>query len=59
MKNYAYNARSLLNRRITVIGHSLGGMMAAKIASDNPQVSAIVILQESEETTRISGMTIW
>lgn len=45
--DYAYNSKELDKSRITVIGHSLGGMMAAKIASDNPQVSAIVILAGS------------
>jgi uncharacterized protein len=30
--------------RITVLGHSLGGMLAPRIAADNPNVSRIVIL---------------
>lgn len=45
--DYAYNSKELDNLRIIVVGHSLGGMMAAKIATDNPQVSAIAILAGS------------
>lgn len=43
----AYNNSSLDNERITVIGHSLGGMLAPEIAKGNEKVNAVISLAGS------------
>jgi len=43
-------------RRITVIGHSLGGMLAARIAAINPSVARIVILAGA--TRNLADITV-
>jgi dienelactone hydrolase len=45
--SYASKSKKVDKSRIYVIGHSLGGMMAPKIAKDNPNVAAIVLLAGS------------
>lgn len=45
--NYALKSKKVDNSRVYVIGHSLGGMMAPKIAADNPDVAGIIILAGS------------
>lgn len=45
--SYASKSKKVDKSRIYVIGHSLGGMMAPKIAKDNPKVAAIVLLAGS------------
>ncbi len=45
--NYAYKSKQVDHGNIFVIGHSLGGMMAPKIAYDHPEVAGIVLLAGS------------
>ncbi|MHB8130503.1 MAG: alpha/beta hydrolase [Mobilitalea sp.] len=45
--NYAVNCDKINKDKIIVVGHSLGGMMAPKIASDNKEVAGIIILAGS------------
>lgn len=44
---YAQECGLVNENRIIVLGHSLGGMLAPKIASDNPQVAAIISMAGS------------
>ncbi len=44
---YAQECGLVDENRIIVLGHSLGGMLAPKIASDNPQVAAIISMAGS------------
>ena len=44
---YALSSKKINNKKIFVIGHSLGGMMAPKIASEYKQVAGILILAGS------------
>ncbi|HPU63091.1 MAG TPA: dienelactone hydrolase family protein [Mobilitalea sp.] len=44
---YAKTLKSVDKNRIYIIGHSLGGMMAPKIAADNKEVKGIVCLAGS------------
>lgn len=44
---YAKKLKSVDKKRIYIIGHSLGGMMAPKIAADNKEVAGIVCLAGS------------
>lgn len=45
--SYALSSKEVDNSRVYLIGHSLGGMMAPKIATDNPGLAGIVILAGS------------
>ncbi|MFZ2537664.1 MAG: alpha/beta fold hydrolase [Oscillospiraceae bacterium] len=45
--NFAGNNEHSKFERITIIGHSLGGMLAPKIAQDNPAVDKIISLAGS------------
>ncbi len=42
--DYATSLDSVDNQRIYVLGHSLGGMLAPKIAQDNPAVAGLIIM---------------
>lgn len=44
---YAQSLASVDTSRIYVLGHSLGGMLAPKIAQDNPAVAGLVIMAGS------------
>lgn len=45
--SYAVSCGQVDTDRIFIIGHSLGGMMAPKIASDHPEVAGIICLAGS------------
>lgn len=45
--NYALNSKQIDKTHIYIIGHSLGAMMAPKIASDHPEVTGIALLAGS------------
>jgi uncharacterized protein len=45
--NYAIHCEQINKNKIYILGHSLGGMMAPKIASDHKEVAGIVMLAGS------------